>query len=175
MIPLTVCETLNRQLYLDLTDCACSAYSAEERKPYSFTHDMYLKRRNFLTHLGPEFYAIIIPKPPEGRRDIIKQIYPLTIRTTFGELHNWVSVPYCMLPPADRYEDSHILAQLPQMPEVERPSASWEWYCRKAGFEALGLRPGGWSEDPQLDWEEKMLGRDDLYWGCPIWDAGKLR
>jgi hypothetical protein len=77
-----------------------------------------------------------------------------------------------ILRPTNNYQEEGVHAKLPEMPEDEQPSWGWKWFCRKYGIASLGIGPEAWG--PQ---ESNLLAsgaEDELRWGYPFWDVGRL-
>ena len=43
---------------------------------------------------------------------------------------------------ANKYQDLDIMNRLPHLPEHQRPSDSWQWFCEKHGIQSLEIGPG---------------------------------
>ncbi len=134
-------------------------------------------RCEYLAHLGPHFLAKSLAKGLEkGRHDALeamKDRFTKTIFKPLDDMHKFPSPLEDFIFPASKYQDPDIVNQLAHMPEPQRPSDGWEWFCQKHGIQSLEIGPRVYHGQA---WFRLCLpGRgNDLAWGFPFWDKEKV-
>ncbi len=159
-----------------LSNYSYSGSSLEEDDPW--LNEYTRTRCEYLAHLGPHFLAKTLAKGrKEGRHDALKAMrdrFTKTIFQPFDNMHEFPGPLEDFIFPADKYQDPEIVNKLSHMPEPQRPSDGWQWFCQKHGIQSLEIGPGVYRGEAWF--RVCQPGSDnDLALGFPFWDKEKLK
>lgn len=137
----------------------------------------FLDRRQYIVHRGPVFLArALSQRPLEKRCDflLVEALHHYRVIHKFEEVLLALREDQHLLPPANRYEDPDIVAQLSRMAAAERPGRGWEWFCNEYHIPSLGIG---------LYWEQcfinsfqhpnnmpQYMAKQAPRWGLFYWD-----